>query len=101
MADPDKKPRKKAVALRYDQQRANAPEVVASGAGLIAENIIERAREAGIHIEENLELVELLAQVPLGQEIPEELYQTVADILAYVYAVNERFKDRQEAPPSS
>jgi flagellar biosynthesis protein len=84
----------KAVALRYDEQKGSAPQVLAGGAGLIAETIIEKAKEAGIHIEENPDLVELLAKVPVGEEIPPELYQTIAEVLAFVYAVNDRFKNK-------
>jgi flagellar biosynthesis protein len=84
----------KAVALRYDEQKGTAPQVLAGGSGLIAETIIERAREAGIHIEENPDLVELLAKVPVGEEIPPELYQTIAEVLAFVYSVNDRFKNK-------
>jgi len=90
---------KKAVALSYDDQRAGAPLVLASGSGLIAEAIIERAREAGIHIQEDPDLVELLARVPLGEQIPPELYQAVAEVLAFVYAVNDRFKKKVRPLP--
>ena len=52
------------------------------------------AREAGVHISEDPDLVELLARVPVGAPIPAELYQTVAQLLAFVYAVNARFKEK-------
>lgn len=88
------KKNEKAVALRYDQSRSPAPQVVASGSGLIAQKIIETAREAGVFIKEDPDLVELLAKVPVGEEIPEELYQTIAEVLAFIYSVNERFKQK-------
>ena len=84
----------KAVALGYDEKRSDAPRVLATGSGLVAETIIERAREAGIHIREDPDLVELLAKVPVGEEIPPELYQTIAEVLAFVYSVNSRFKEK-------
>ena len=87
---------KKAVALSYDEQLSDAPRVLASGSGLIAETIIERAKEAGIHIQENPDLIELLAKVPVGEEVPPELYQTIAEVLAFVYSVNEKFKHKLE-----
>lgn len=92
MDKPEKQ--RKAVALRYDEQKASAPEVLATGSGLIAETIIERAKEAGVHIQEDPDLVELLAKVPVGEEIPPELYQTIAEVLAFVYSVNDRFKKK-------
>jgi len=93
--DKSKKPLK-AIALSYDEQKAAAPQVLAGGSGLIAEKIIEKAREAGIHIQENPDLVELLAKVPIGEQIPPELYQTIAEVLAFVYSVNDRFKQKLE-----
>ncbi|MDR2550728.1 MAG: EscU/YscU/HrcU family type III secretion system export apparatus switch protein [Desulfobulbus sp.] len=84
--------RKRAVALLYDPKRGTAPTVVASGANLIAEKIIAAAAAAGVHIKEDPDLVELLAKIPVGAEIPAELYQTIAEVLAFVYAVNNRYK---------
>jgi flagellar biosynthesis protein len=86
--------KQKAVALRYDETKSDAPQILASGSGLVAETIIERAREAGIHIQEDADLVELLAKVPVGEEIPPELYQTIAEVLAFVYSVNDKFKQK-------
>ena len=93
----------KAVAIVYNENESAAPKVVASGKGVIAEKIIATAREAGIHIQEDANLVEILSKVPLGEEIPVELYQTVAEILAFVYQVNEKFKDKlgKRTPMSS
>lgn len=94
MAETDKPA--KAVAIRYDEAESTAPRVVASGRGVIAEKIIATAREAGIHIQQDPDLVELLSKVDLGEEIPVELYQTVAEVLAFVYKVNEKFKDKMK-----
>jgi flagellar biosynthesis protein len=84
----------KAIAILYNENESAAPKVVASGKGLIAEKIIATAREAGIHIQEDANLVELLSKVPIGDEIPVELYQTVAEVLAFVYQMNEKFKQK-------
>jgi flagellar biosynthesis protein len=86
--------RKKAVALLYDQKKNAAPKVVASGSNLIAEKIIATAIEAGVHIKEDRDLVELLAKIPVGEEIPAELYQTIAEVLAFVYAINSKYKEK-------
>jgi len=82
-----------AIAILYNENESAAPRVVASGKGLIAEKIIATAKEAGIHIQEDANLVELLAKVPIGDQIPVELYQTVAEVLAFVYRMNERYRD--------
>ena len=84
----------KAVAIIYDAENGRAPRVTASGKGERARKIIETAREAGVYIQEDPDLVELLAKIPLGQEIPAELYRTVAEVLAFVYKVNEQFKNK-------
>ena len=78
----------KAVALRYDKEKDSAPRIVAKGGGLLAEKIIETAREHGITIYEDKELIELLSRIELYQVIPIELYQLIAEVLAFVYRVN-------------
>ncbi|MDW7645701.1 MAG: EscU/YscU/HrcU family type III secretion system export apparatus switch protein [Desulfuromonadales bacterium] len=88
------KPLKKAVALQYDREKAAAPRVVASGRGEIAERILQTAREAGLPVREDADLLEVLARIPVGEEIPEDLYQVVAEILAFVYRVNGRYKEQ-------
>ena len=80
----------RAVALRYDHGKDGAPQVVARGKGEVAERILELAREAGVHVSQDAALLELLPQVPLGSEIPGDLYQAVAEVLAFVYQLNER-----------
>ena len=78
--------RQNAVALRYGSNDA-APRVVAKGSGLVAEQIIERAREAGIFVHESPEMVALLMQVDLEQHIPPQLYVAIAELLAWLYRV--------------
>ncbi len=75
--------KKQAVALKYEGQ--GAPRVVAKGERFVAEQIIRLAQEAGVPIMTDPDLVQLLSQVELEAEIPPELYQAVATILAFVY----------------
>jgi flagellar biosynthesis protein len=89
-----KKELEKAVAIIYDSQTTSSPKVVAKGQGEIARKIIETAKDAGVHIQEDANLVELLSKIDLGDEIPTELYQTVAEVLSFVYQVNEKFKNK-------
>ncbi len=77
---------KKAVALRYKINEDNAPKVVAKGRGFLAEKIEEIAKGYDIHIEKNPELASNLYRLNLNEEIPEELYEAVAKILAYIYS---------------
>ncbi|MBC7781532.1 MAG: EscU/YscU/HrcU family type III secretion system export apparatus switch protein, partial [Proteobacteria bacterium] len=77
-----------AVALAYRTGDA-APRVVAKGRGAIAETIIERAREAGVYVHESTELVSLLLQVDLDQRIPPQLYIAIAELLAWLYRLEQ------------
>ncbi|MBF0429196.1 MAG: EscU/YscU/HrcU family type III secretion system export apparatus switch protein [Magnetococcales bacterium] len=83
--------RRRAVALRYQRNQDAAPRVTASGQGLIAEAILKKAREAGITLMEDPDLVNLLGKVPVGDAIPPTLYKAVAEVLAYVYRMNKSF----------
>ena len=79
-----------AVALKYDKDTAEAPVVIAKGADFVAERIKQIARENHIEIVENKPVARMLYHnVEIGDEIPPELYQMVAEILAYVYSLNE------------
>lgn len=81
-----------AVALKYDIDTMDAPVVVAKGEGYMALRIIEKAREFGIEIVENKPLARALnSSSEIGQEIPVDLYQAVAEVLAFVYRTNGRF----------
>jgi flagellar biosynthesis protein len=73
-----------AIALAYGQNQG-APKVVAKGRGLIAQAIIERARQSGVYVHESEDLVGLLMQVELDQQIPPQLYLAVAELLAWLY----------------
>ncbi len=74
---------KKAVALKYDENKNAAPIIVASGMGYMAERIVEVAGKNGVPIYEDNSLATVLTQLNLGSEIPEELYRAVVDIYAY------------------
>ena len=73
----------KAVALSWDRQ--NAPRITATGTGLTAEQILKVAEEHDIPLRADPVLVEALAQIPLGAEIPRALYVAVAEVLAFVF----------------
>jgi len=76
-----------AVAIQYDETVASAPVVLAKGADYVAKNIREAAKEYGIEIVENKPLARMLYNnVEIGEEIPKELYEAVAEILAIIYA---------------
>lgn len=89
---------KTAVALAYRETDA-APRVVAKGRGLIAEEIIARAREHGVYVHESPEMVSLLMQIDLDQRIPPQLYLAVAELLAWLYRL-ESGNTRGEGPPA-
>jgi flagellar biosynthesis protein len=78
--------RQSAVALAY-QAGDPAPRVVAKGSGLVAEQIMARAREAGVFMHQSKELVSLLMQVDLDREIPPALYRAIAELLAWLYHI--------------
>ena len=80
--------RRRATALSYEG--TGAPKVVASGDGLIAERILEIAREAGIPVKEDPALAELLSSLDLGTEVPEDLYVAVAEAIAWAYRLDAR-----------
>ncbi|WML39989.1 EscU/YscU/HrcU family type III secretion system export apparatus switch protein [Neobacillus sp. OS1-2] len=80
--------RMQAVALTYNAVQQAAPKVVAKGAGHVANSIIEKAKEHQVPIQEDPSLVELLSQLQLNETIPEELYNAVAEVFAFIYQVD-------------
>jgi flagellar biosynthesis protein len=78
----------KAAALQYRRGTDNAPVVTAKGRGAVADRIIALAREHGVPIREDRNMVEVLSTMELYEEIPEELYKAVAEILVYIYKVS-------------
>jgi flagellar biosynthesis protein len=85
-----KKKTEKAAALKYRHGKDNAPSLVAKGRGKAAKKIIEIARANDIPVQEDTELVEFLSALDLHQEIPQDLYRAVAEILAFVYALRQK-----------
>jgi len=81
-------PQQLAVALAYREDEG-APRVVAKGRGLLAQTILARAKEAGVYVHESPELVALLMQVDLDSRIPPQLYVAVAELLAWLYRLEQ------------
>lgn len=87
MNDKNGKKNKTAIALEYDPQDA-APKIVATGKGIIAEKILEKAKEASVPIHEDSKLADTLSKLEIGEMIPPELYSVVAEILVFVDAMD-------------
>ena len=85
----EKKKVKQAIALEYDPSD-EAPRVVASGKGILAEKIIEKAQESSVPIHRDDKLADTLSRLDIGEMIPPELYEVVAEILVFVDAVDHR-----------
>lgn len=82
-----KHPKKQAIALEYDPNEA-APKVVATGTGAIADRIIEKAQEANVPVHKDSKLADTLSRLEIGEMIPPELYEVVAEILVFVDAMD-------------
>jgi len=80
----------KAVALTYDTRKDKAPRVVAKGKGYLADKIIEIARQHNVPLYEDHNLVQVLEALDIETEIPSELYQAVAEVLAFIYRLNNK-----------
>jgi flagellar biosynthesis protein len=85
---------KQAIALRYQTEQDRAPKVIAKGAGFVAEKILESARQNAIPVYQNKTLTGILMAVELDREIPPELYQVVAEVLAYIYRIDQNVGKR-------
>lgn len=83
-----KKKQKKAVALKYDPLKNKAPKVTAKGKGIVADKIIQLAKEHGIPVKDDPDLVEVLSGLELDAEIPPSIYIVVAELLAFAYSMN-------------
>lgn len=77
---------RRAVALKYDPNKNNAPVVIASGSGYIADKVVEIAEESGVPVYKDDSLSVMLSQLDMGSEIPEELFSSIVDI--YIYFLN-------------
>jgi flagellar biosynthesis protein len=80
-------PRKRATALRY-LPGSRAPIVTATGAGVIADRIIEAAQDAGVPVRRDPALAQALSALDLGDEVPQAMYVAVAEALAWAYRIN-------------
>jgi len=82
--------KKHAVAIDYDKEKDIAPKIVAKGKGILAEKIIDLAKQNNIPLYEDPDLIEVLSKLDLGQEIPPELYKLMAEVLIYIYKSNNK-----------
>ncbi len=82
----------KAVALKYDRKKDNGPRVIAKGRGEIAKKIIEVAQAHNVPLVEEKNLIQILEALDLETEIPPELYRAVAEVLAFIYRLNNSAK---------
>ncbi len=81
-----------AVALKYKDEEGKAPEVLASGKGDAAEKIIKKAEEEDIHVYEDKSLAQILSTLEIGTEVPPELYEAVAQVIAFVWQLDSKYK---------
>ena len=95
MTDNKKNKVRSAVSLKYDSLVNRAPLVNAKGKGLVADNIIRLAKINNIPIKQDPDLVQLLSMVDLNSEIPEPLYKVVAELLSFVYKINNEYPDKE------
>lgn len=86
--------RKEAIALSYNPENNNSPTVVAKGKGKIAENILEKAALNDIPVYEDKNLMELLGNLDLNEAIPEELYEAVAEVFAFIYRLDRNYESK-------
>ncbi len=93
--DEPRKILKQAIALEYDPNE-DAPKVIASGKGLLAEKIIDRAKEAKVPVHKDSKLADTLSKLEIGEAIPQELYEVVAEILVFVDQMD-RIKEKIDA----
>jgi len=82
--------KQKAVALRYNNKKENAPRVLAKGEGETAKNIIKIAEEHNLPIQKDEDLIELLSKVELDKEVPENLYKAVAEVFSFIYKITKK-----------
>jgi flagellar biosynthesis protein len=97
--DKDQTRQKIAVALQYEPGTEAAPRVTAKGKGDVAERIVEIAEASGVHVEHNEPLAQSLSQLELDQQIPKELYKTVAEVIGFILrcaAVHDRRKPHRK-----
>ena len=85
---------KKAAALKYESDKHSAPKVVGIGEGLVAEKMLQTAKESQVPIVEDLDVAKSLLKLDIGDEIPEELYYVIAEVLAFITRLDINAKDK-------
>lgn len=85
-----KKSRKSASVLKYEENQDISPKLIAKGKGIVADHILKEAEKHEIPIRKDPSLTELLSQLEINQSIPEELYQAVAEVFAFIYKVDHK-----------
>ncbi len=85
-----KKSSKSASVLKYEESQDVSPKLIAKGKGIVAEHILEEAKKHDIPIRKDPSLTELLSQLEINQSIPEELYQAVAEVFAFIYKIDQK-----------
>lgn len=88
-----KQKNKSAVGIKYQEGKSEAPKVIAKGFGDLAEEIIQVAKQNGVLIHEDPYLSDFLARLDLGQEIPEQLYHVIAELIAFSYVLQGQFPE--------
>ena len=89
------RPPELAIGLSYGRNSSGAPRVVAKGRGEVAARILTAAEEAGVPVRRDRDLVQLLAAVDLGDEIPVEAYAAVAEVIAFLWRLNAEARDER------
>ncbi|PKR78606.1 hypothetical protein CEY16_02290 [Halalkalibacillus sediminis] len=84
--------RKQAIALKYDEGSDEAPQIVAKGQGLVAEKILDSASDHEVPVHEDATLIQLMDELNINDRIPEDLYQAVAEVFAFIYQMDKKYK---------
>ncbi|HIP15241.1 MAG TPA: type III secretion system protein [Sulfurimonas autotrophica] len=79
--------KKKAIALQYNKEKNQAPVVSAKGEGKTAQKIIQIAKENGVPLKKDEDLVELLSKVELDKEVPPQMYKAIAEVFSFIYSI--------------
>ncbi len=88
----ENKEKKYAAALKYDISEESAPKLIAKGEGVVAENILELAEKSGVSVYKDEKLAKQLQNLEMGDEIPRELYEVVAEILIFIAQIDKGYK---------
>jgi len=94
LSKPVKETPKEVVALQYDPEKNIAPKIVAAGRGEIADKILEKAKEHDVPVYKDEKLANTLSKLSIGEEIPPELYEVVAEILVFVSSLDKSFGEK-------